>query len=297
MRLARASCVTVCGVAALAVAVPAQATFPGRNGRIAFIVSTLAPRGLTEAMLSTVTSSGKRSRDIAQLVSAFDVTPAFSPSGDSIVYGTSWAGPRGGLVLLGADGRGDQQQLTQPRLLDPFTPYTEDVWPAFAPDGERIAFTRMYFNGPSITLAVRVYHGGRSRLVVTDASAPSWSVRNRIAFVRGDPQGIWTIRPDGGGLHKLLDRGREPDWSPDGRRIVFERGSSIMTARADGRRIRRVYTGGGSPVFSPDGRRIAFIRRGGLWTMTTRGRDVRRLVRAQYNVGLSSPAWQPLPLP
>ena len=229
-------------------AVPAQATFPGRNGRIAFTATTSDWVASPKVTVSTVTASGKRWRDIAHFVNAYEVTAAFSPSGGSIVYGTSWAGPVGGLVLVRADGRGDEG-TTQPRLLDPFTPSTEDVGRP-SPGGERIAFTRMYFSGPSITYAVRIYHSGRSRLLVTDALAPSWSVRHRIAFVRGDPPGIWTIRPDGSGLHKILDRGREPDWSPDGRRIVFDHGSSIMIARADGRRIRRVYTGGGSPVFT-----------------------------------------------
>jgi WD40-like Beta Propeller Repeat len=99
-----------------------------------------------------------------------DLASAFSPWGGWIVYGMTSA-PRGGLVLVRADGRGDEQRLTDPMALG--LADADDFWPAFAPDGKR------------------------------------------------------TIRPDGTGLHKIVDRGREPDWSPDRRRIVYGIDSAI----------------------------------------------------------------------
>ncbi len=58
-----------------------------------------------------------------------------------------------------------------------------------------------------------------------------------------------------------------PDWSPDGRQIVFSRydddaGSDIYVMRADGSRQRMLFRSPGAdydPDWSPDGRRIAFV--------------------------------------
>jgi Tol biopolymer transport system component len=64
-------------------------------------------------------------------------------------------------------------------------------------------------------------------------------------------------------------RGQEysPDWSPNGRRIVFHtysrtKGLRIFTIRPDGTHRRLLVEDGEDPVWSPNGKKIAFSRDG-----------------------------------
>src|SRR6185295_15553566 len=41
-----------------------------------------------------------------------------------------------------------------------------------------------------------------------------------------------------------------PSWSPDGKRIAFERGNDIYVVSAGGGKARRVLRGGGQPVWT-----------------------------------------------
>jgi TolB protein len=90
---------------------------------------------------------------------------------------------------------------------------------------------------------------------------------------RDELDSIWKVRPDGSGLTRLIDGpatgtdNRQPNWSPRGDRIVFqrrERGSDawvLFTVAADGTALRRLTTEPGEhtdPSWSPDGRWVVF---------------------------------------
>ena len=141
---------------------------------------------------------------------------------------------------------------------------------------------------------------------------------SRIAFglQRGSLSSLYSVRPNGTGLRRLtvpptrqqLGGDSGPVWSPDGRRIVFERdlpywGSDrfqLAAVRARGGIARRLTTGpyDAMPTISPDGSRIAFVRlsrsSGGatvaLYSADRRGRHAARLVSDGLDV---SPAWSP----
>jgi Tol biopolymer transport system component len=185
-----------------------------------------------------------------------------------------------------------------------------DYGPAWGPGGKRIVFTRFHYgNGTESRADLRIYRRGSSRLLIRDASNPSWSVHNWIAFDRSNATtldrsgGIWAIRPDGSGLHRILDHGWGADWSPDGRRLVFTDGRFIKTVRADGtglRRLRRGY----APAYSPDGHKIVYL---GISARLIKimGSDGTRPHRVPHpdnhtldgEESFSDPAWQPLPPP
>jgi Tol biopolymer transport system component len=97
---------------------------------------------------------------------------------------------------------------------------------------------------------------------------------------------IFTIDPDGTNLTDLTptaDYAFDPDWSPDGTRIVFvsdnPTGISVMNADGSGKRLLLAGTETG-PAFSPDGRAIAFSRtwpHPGLGVMNLRTGKLRQL--------------------
>lgn len=106
-------------------------------------------------------------------------------------------------------------------------------------------------------------------IALAAAAAPAGA---RIAFFRDAAHplrsGIYTMRADGTGIGRVtLGRNdREPDWSPDRRRIVFVRDgeeSRLAIVGARGGPVRPLTDGDPadySPDWSPDGRLIAFTR-------------------------------------
>jgi Tol biopolymer transport system component len=96
---------------------------------------------------------------------------------------------------------------------------------------------------------------------------PAWSPDgNRIVYVT--LEGLFVIAARGGDPTQLT-RGFDdvPDWSPNGRKIVFERylvrpngsGDAIFVVNADGSGVRQLTDSGQhTPVWSPGGKKIAY---------------------------------------
>jgi Tol biopolymer transport system component len=94
-------------------------------------------------------------------------------------------------------------------------------------------------------------------------------------------------------------------WSPNGRRIAFERrvGSGemdIWTMDALGRHKKELtFSDGddGNPAWSPDGKQIAFqsnrTGRDAIWVMNADGTNQRLLVPTEGNAHRTAPAWSP----
>jgi Tol biopolymer transport system component len=95
--------------------------------------------------------------------------------------------------------------------------------------------------------------------VVENADRPVWSSRGALAWVRD--RKVYVSAADGA-RERLVTAGIDPDWSPNGRRLVLVRppgplriAGGFQVVGPSGRGLRRVRSPiGAHPVWSPDGR-------------------------------------------
>jgi Tol biopolymer transport system component len=109
---------------------------------------------------------------------------------------------------------------------------------------------------------------------------------------------LFTVRANGTHIRRLTSSGDalNPDWSPDGRRLVYGLDDrSIVLANAFGHTLREFSPpqAAGQPAFTPDGRRIVFERflRNGddnIWTMRRGGGGMQRLTRNPFPHGFDT---------
>jgi Tol biopolymer transport system component len=291
--LNRPLAVLACVAGLLALAVPAQAAFPGKNGRIAFAVprednpyrsraETIGPDGSGRALLPITLKDGSSLAGIYE--------PTWSPDGTRITFGGLPGEASGFPYLYTADADGSN-------AIAMTDPYQEPRDPAWSRDGSKIAFAKKDdFSQFWATELKSINSDGTGLTTIREISLgeisyPDWSpVRDEIAYVddgyRCDYSGwfpscnlqIWIITPDGTRLAKLGDdKGNDyqPSWSPDGTKIAFmstrDQSNSwcdwshcgdIYAMNADGTATTRLTDspgGDSQPVWSPDGKKIAFV--------------------------------------
>jgi len=139
--------------------------------------------------------------------------------------------------------------------------------PSLSPDGRKIAFLHSPTND------------GRYDIWVTRtgvATAEQETNTRNVSDVAWSPAGDWLayvqnwsdstlegqvslVRPNGDDAHTLVD-GDTPDWSPDGKRLVYVHNGSIWTVNANGTNAHRLIRNGHSPAWSRNGELIAFMR-------------------------------------
>ena len=305
------------------------ATVPGKNGRIAF-KRVDSGRGA----IFTTDADGKAERRITKPEpGVVDDQPDWSPNGSLLVFHRS--GNPFAIYTVKPDGS-DLTRLS-PRC-SASGPGVElkcedGEGASFLPDGKRVVYTRA-------TGTVRHFPGGdwiqHSDIVVRDVSGANLQVLirsrpyeggymsahfspdgSRFVYVRENspltkPVGghaLFVARADGSGRRQItpwsLDAGENPDWSPNGRLILFrshEGGSEqsqIYVVRPDGSGLRPLtrFKAGTTVLsysFSPDGKWITFAKsgRGGepdIFVMRANGTDIRPVTRTA--LWDSAPDW------
>jgi Tol biopolymer transport system component len=287
----------------LIAATPAPATFSGPRGPIVFQRIT-DPRDEASGRLFRIGPNGGPLRPLTGLRSFF---PDYSPDGRRIAFHRGFLdGSPDAIFTMSADGS-DRVRLPTGCTGECLA----DDAPAWSPSGRRIVFERAFGpivndNASEVDLVVARADGSgahvirRFRITVggREVHSPQWSPDGRhlavtVLNTTARPRlasAIYVLDADGGNLRRVtplrLNAGN-PDWSPNGKRIVFnssyeaQAAVEIYTVRPNGRGLQRLrHEPRGSysfdPVWSPDGRRIAFVHGRGrglphIWTMRRDG--------------------------
>lgn len=152
--------------------------------------------------------------------------------------------------------------------------------PALQPGGVRLAFQstasdQLGLGGYDLDSGLRV-----NFTTNLEDSLPRWNPADgKLAFSStryGDGRSrVYTVWPDGRSEALDLGEGSDPDWSPDGGRLVYKgcdtQGANcgLWTMNADGSDRRSLTNNGGDsrPRWSPDGARVVFMsdQRSGNW--------------------------------
>ncbi|MDE2903249.1 MAG: leucine-rich repeat domain-containing protein [Chloroflexota bacterium] len=204
------------------------------------------------------------------------------------------------LALVNVDGT-DPQRLTTNAL-------ELDSYPAWSPDGRRIAHLYAEYGLGAFGLAVMALDGGQplevTRLIKPGTrrklelapQAPAWSPDGRQLAVRGAAGVVYLVDPDDGTARQIAPDSSiatkvvgGPAWSPDGRRLAVLKAAgrdfTLVTFSVDGDDARRLATLPGRPyadagpgwaptvAWSPDGSKILVIPQPGLEWRAGRGAE------------------------
>jgi TolB protein len=301
------------GVLTSAIGPPAQAAFPGQNGKLAlisqrdngFAIEVINPDGTGRVSLASIPFQN------------FAGGPEWSPDGTRIAFTRDYD-----IWVMNGDGSG-QVNLTN-------TPASVEFDAAWSPDGSKIAFAagvvEIYVMNSDGSGRTQLTHGESDEMF-----GPVWSPDGtEIAFYGADPRGaaiyqVFVMNADGGDVTQITTEpgaSYEPDWSADGSRLAYTRlvldpdgggfpcCAQVYVMNPDGTGQTQL-TGPSQPsfevpenfhpVWAPDGTRIAFGSAhreafGGVdvFTMNPDGTSEQRVTGTGKD-GIGD--WQPLPEP
>jgi WD40-like Beta Propeller Repeat len=287
----------LCGVvalAALSIATPAHATYPGGKGEITFVDSE-SDRG--DAGFTDLTRLSPKGKTLGSLVhcrydqgegpatGCASSGASYSRSGKSAAFAID-----NRLAVSAADGT---SRVVLPKLTD------EDSQPAWTRDGKLVFTGRK--GGKANLYFVNADGSGLRQFTQSGGATPAASNRGMLAYsARGY---VRLVKSDGTGGRRLA-RGTNPDFSPSGKTVVYERRGALyrISIRKHAKR-HRVARKGRDPVFSPTGTRVLYIGPGHedtdlLDTVSPRGKSRHKVhdphtETAVEAEGLSAPGWQP----
>ena len=190
-----AAVLLACVATLLALSEKAEATFPGKNGRIAYesngVIYTINPDGSGKTKVTGTSTAG--------------YSVDYSPNGKRIAA-SDGNGKAAEIYTISVHG-GDKSKVT------------EGTTPSYSPDGKKIAYTG--FDGRDAEIYTINVSGGRRTNVTNNATHDYWPSYSpdgkKIVYVRGGELNseIYTINVGGGGRSKVTDAGgldSNPSW-------------------------------------------------------------------------------------
>jgi hypothetical protein len=303
-RGAKSLAVLVAGAAALLTMAPtAGATYPGRDGQLAYgiydsssgFAGISSIRGPSKANCHDGVSQSNPNGTYCAIGRI-----AFSADGKRIVAARQGQGDAGQLEVLGANGK----QVT---ILARLT--SDDEEPAFLSGGTEIIFTGTASDQKNL-YEIGTDGSGLRQLTTHGGEWAAPCSNGTVAYVSGGA--LFVMRADGSHVRRLVRKGvSTPDCSPKSRAVIYDgslghnRGADFIVSTSGGKPIRIAGPDGMTPVFSPNGQRIAFTdlaedpqqNEGTFLVVATRSGH--RLSRSEVGDGVSitagAIAWQPHP--
>ena len=233
-------------------------------GAVAALIVLAAVATSYVARRSGLPLAGAITAEIAEQAThslGFDADPAISPDGRWLAWSSDASG-RSEIYVRDLTTPGRERRLTSDGM--------ENVEPAWAPDGKRIAYHSRSGRGIWVIPAA----GGKPARVADFGSRPAWSPDGRrIAFgasgrVMAARTQIWSVGADAGRLTPLTTAGRpdgvhqQPAWSSDGSHLAFVAGTpghvTLWVQRLVDGRLTQVHEAHVIPAlaFAPDGSAI-----------------------------------------
>jgi Tol biopolymer transport system component len=186
--------------------------------------------------------------------------------------------------------------------------------PAWSEDGSKILFVEAppgSFPGAGGSIWIRRANGRGTPSQLTtgpnDANPAMSPDGDLLAFSRPvdpGPRHLFVMKADGGGAPTDLGQGSKPDWSPDGKRIVYGQAGTgpIMVLKVSNPSQKQTLTGpfNEAPAWSPDGKQITYMDcTSGPFTcqiarMTASGQRQHDITNDQ-NRSNQKPSWQARP--
>lgn len=248
----------------------------GGGGKIAF---TYGLDDITE--IYVVNADGSGLSPLANEITP-KFSPAWSPDGSKIAFGTSDGGDTASIYIMNADGS-SPVKLIDTTEINVYDPANMDLRflvgccsLSWSPDGSKILLLIVHFSGCCSQYSnVYLINADGSNLIHISAydgfSTPVWSPDSQKILFEGNCRelAICVMDADGTNLTKLAQKHKaaNPIWSPDGKKIAFSTGrgdkSEVHVMNADGTDLTRIsYTV--SPwdlnrIWSPDSQKISFL--------------------------------------
>ena len=287
----------------------AWATYPGKNGRIAFVAKFSGTW-----QLYTVRPDGTDLFQVTNLppTDFFFWVPDYSPDGRRIVFSHDMSGAPE-IYVINVDGTG-LAQLTNDG--------GEDIFARWSPDGRHITFASLFIDDRFFYHhLVTMRDDGSDRKLITnvlfdDAGASYTPDGEHLIFGsnrRSLIAALWSSKANGSQVKQLTAPALEggcPDVSPDGKLLTFcsqintPLVSSIWIGNLDGNHLERLTNpeeiNAVAPNFSPDGRQIVFNGAAPvdgpfqMYIMNADGSGL-RLALSCPDVGCAFPDWGPQP--
>jgi Tol biopolymer transport system component len=312
-----ASGLVLLAAAVVAVFLPgiSGATVPGKNGRIAYMRKDHT--GHWQIWVASSRLSGARQLSHGRYDSGW---PVWSPDGKRLAFDSNRSNHTSNgsahindVFLMRSDGSGLK------KLTDSEGVNGDAAW---SPSGRSIAFDSDRANRKGFNAIYLIDAKSRKIRRITSPARPLSDYEPRfspdgthIVFARARgtadnaPAALFTVRLDGSRLHRLTSftlKVGASDWSPDGKRIVFEAypngayGDIYVVDASGGRPLNLTHdpNGQADPVWSPDGQKILFLDnryvdgagRTGLATMHPDG--THRHFISPRNIEAHQPDWQ-----